>query len=248
MSACGDVWRSPCGTIELRCGRWQDVLADVERCDAVITDPPYSERTHTAYCADGADGADRRGITYGSLSSGDAVHLVGAWSGRCSGWMAFLTDSELFPSYRDAMLELGRYVFAPVPLVSPGSSVRLSGDGPCSWTCWLMVARPKTKAFAKWGTLRGAYQFPPGDKIVMGGKPLAAMRAIVSDYSRAGDLVVDPCAGGATTLLACALEGRRCIGAEMDPATFDLAVKRLSAGWTAPLFARATELKQGALI
>lgn len=66
--------------------------------------------------------------------------------------------------------------------------------------------------------------------------------------ARPGDLVVDPCAGGATTLLACALEGRRCIGAEMDPATFDLAVKRLSAGWTPPLFARATEPKQAALL
>lgn len=47
MSAPGDVWRSPCGTIELRCGRWQDVLADVTQCDAVITDPPYSDKTHS---------------------------------------------------------------------------------------------------------------------------------------------------------------------------------------------------------
>lgn len=30
---------------DLRLGRYQDVLADVE-CDAVIADPPYSERTH----------------------------------------------------------------------------------------------------------------------------------------------------------------------------------------------------------
>jgi 23S rRNA G2445 N2-methylase RlmL len=32
---------------DLRLGRWQDVLADVTECDAVITDPPYGERTHS---------------------------------------------------------------------------------------------------------------------------------------------------------------------------------------------------------
>lgn len=33
---------------DLRLGRWQDVLADVE-CDALICDPPYSARTHKGH-------------------------------------------------------------------------------------------------------------------------------------------------------------------------------------------------------
>jgi site-specific DNA-methyltransferase (adenine-specific) len=64
------------------------------------------------------------------------------------------------------------------------------------------------------------------------------MEVIVRDYSRPGDLVIDPCAGGATTLLAAARNGRRAIGAEMDRDTFDKAVARLSQGYTAPLFAK----------
>jgi hypothetical protein len=36
-------------TADLRLGRWQDVLADVERCDSLITDPPYSARTAEGY-------------------------------------------------------------------------------------------------------------------------------------------------------------------------------------------------------
>lgn len=32
----------------LRLGRYQDVLSDVV-CDAVITDPPYSDRNHKGY-------------------------------------------------------------------------------------------------------------------------------------------------------------------------------------------------------
>ena len=74
------------------------------------------------------------------------------------------------------------------------------------------------------------------------------MRAIVRDYSEPGDLVVDPCAGGGTTLLAAVMEGRRAIGAEMDPATFDKAVARLRKGYTAPLFSDApTRMEQTGL-
>lgn len=53
------------------------------------------------------------------------------------------------------------------------------------------------------------------------------MRAIVRDYTKPGDLVVDPFCGGGTTALACAYESRRCITSEMDPDTYALAVKRL---------------------
>jgi site-specific DNA-methyltransferase (adenine-specific) len=58
--------------------------------------------------------------------------------------------------------------------------------------------------------------------------------ATVSDLddSRPGDLICDPCAGGGTTLLAAVIEGRRAIGAECDPETFELAVRRLRRGYT----------------
>jgi site-specific DNA-methyltransferase (adenine-specific) len=58
------------------------------------------------------------------------------------------------------------------------------------------------------------------------------MRAIIRDYSRPGDLIVDPCAGGATTLIAAAIEGRRSIGSEMDETTFKKAQARIKAGYT----------------
>jgi len=70
----------------------------------------------------------------------------------------------------------------------------------------------------------------------MGGKPLRLMRAIVRDYTRPGDIVCDPCAGGGTTLLAALTEGRGAVGAEMDPAHYEIARKRLAAGYTPPLF------------
>jgi site-specific DNA-methyltransferase (adenine-specific) len=55
------------------------------------------------------------------------------------------------------------------------------------------------------------------------------MRAIVSDYSRPGDLVLDPCAGGGTTLVAAVELGRRAIGCEPDAGRYAIAAKRILA-------------------
>jgi site-specific DNA-methyltransferase (adenine-specific) len=65
-------------------------------------------------------------------------------------------------------------------------------------------------------------------KPVVGGKTLGLMRSIVRDYTRPGDLVCDPCAGGGTTLLAARMDGRRSIGAEMMPEHCDIARRRLA--------------------
>ena len=61
----------------------------------------------------------------------------------------------------------------------------------------------------------------------MGGKPVALMSALVRDYSRAGDTVIDPCMGAGTTGLACLMAGRNFIGIERDEATFQLACERI---------------------
>lgn len=242
--------------IDLRLGRWEDVLADVDEVDALITDPPYSERTHAGH-DDGVDstGRDtdrgqsskraqpgRRKLGYEPWTAHDATAFVDAWAPRTRGWMAILTDHTLAPAFAAAMEAADRYVFSPLPYVEPGSRVRLSGDGPACWSCWLLVSRPRTREWQRWRSLPGAYVRPPdlgieGEKHVMGGKPLWFVRALVRDYSRPGDLVCDPCSGGATTLLAAAIEGRRAVGAEQDPKTYELARKRLARGYTPTMFA-----------
>lgn len=136
------------------------------------------------------------------------------------------------------MGDLGRLVFPPLPLIDVGSRVRIHGDGPSPWSTFIVVARPRTEAMAAWGTLPGCYMRQEGDERspVMGGKPLGVMRALVRDYSRPGDLVVDPCAGGATTLMAAVRESRCAVGVEVDEATFAVAREQLQRGHTPSLF------------
>ena len=218
---------------DLRHGRWQDVLADVT-CDAFISDPPYSERTHAGTADIGAIGG-RQSLSYASLSADDVHALVMHWSPRTSGWMACFCDDALIHVYRAAFADAGRFDFAAVPWLQ--HRPRLLGDGPGSGACHLMVARPRERRFMSWGSLPCWYGptrgTEPGRHI--GGKPLDIMRAIVRDYSRPGDLVCDPYAGGGTTALACLTEGRRAIGAEVDPDTHAKATARLST-WQPSLF------------
>lgn len=49
-------------------------------------------------------------------------------------------------------------------------------------------------------------------------QPLPEVEKLMSDFSRPGDLVVDPCGGGFTTAVACEKSGRRCISCDIDVA------------------------------
>lgn len=220
MIATGPNW-------ELRCGDFREALADVV-ANALISDPPYSQRTH-----EGALNATtlERGVNeYGAWSESDVVAFVDFWASRTRDWMVVHTDDVLGPIFLREMAAAGRYVFPLLPVLQ--QQPRVCGDGPSQHGHYLAVSRPKQKRFLRWGSLPGWYEARRDGSNVRGGKPLDLMRAIVRDYSRPGDVVCDPCAGGGTSLLAAVMEGRRAIGSEMDPKHFSIARKRLERGYT----------------
>ncbi|MGX9980678.1 DNA methyltransferase [Methylobacterium fujisawaense] len=217
--------------VTLYLGDCREVLPAVGRVDHIITDPPYSDRTHRGH--DGAatllrDGAKRQSLGYGALSADDAQALARVFADAAAGWVVWMTDHTLAPAIQQALAAERRYVFAPLPFFQPGRSVRLTGDGPCSWTDWIICAR--TAALNKWGTLPGGYVAGEGwaDKERMGGKPTRLMSLLVEHYSRRGDVVCDPMMGAGSTGIAAVREGRDFCGIEIDEATFDKACRRIS--------------------
>jgi hypothetical protein len=228
-------------------GDWRALLDVVTDCDLLCVDAPYSEKTHAGHdegtaeanrqrgpiqCADAVRQiSERRKINYGAWSEAEVFKFVNHWTDRVRGWFVTVTDHVLAPAWASAFDAVGRYVFSPIAYVAPGSRVRLTGDGPAQWSCWIIVARPRSREFLSWGALPGAYILPPGHGgalPVVGGKPLWLMSRLVEDYSRPGDLVVDPCCGAGTTLVAALRSGRRAIGGDINPEHAELA--RL---WTA---------------
>jgi len=237
-----------------------DVLPTLTGISAIITDPPFSERTHRGHDASASghrealplrrsrngkeyspskDGALRKPLGYDPWTAANVEAFVAVAGLVCDGWLVCMTDHTLAPTYCEAMRKAGRYVFAPLPFYSPRSRVRLSGDGPSSWTDWIIVSR--TAAQARWGTLPGGYSPRPGygDHMHMGGKPPGLMRDLVNDYSRRCDLICDPCMGAATTIVAAIQCGRRAIGIEKNSDYFELACKRVEEVNANGMFAEA---------
>ena len=216
------------GNATLYLGDCLEILPTLGNLDAIITDPPYSDRTHKGQCVgEQKDGVVRNPLDYAAWSPEAVDAFVGAASAACDGWIVCMCDDVLAPAYDAAFRLRGRYVFAPLPYFAPGSRVRLTGDGPSSWTIWMVVSR--TKAQSRWGTLPGGYLRGQGwdapEK--MGGKPIKLMEELLRDYSKQGQLVCDPCMGRGTTAIAAASMGRRFIGIERDPQEYERAIERI---------------------
>lgn len=217
--------------IDIRLGPWQTALRHVEKVDCAIVDAGYSERVHRGNTNVPCRAKRTTALGYGAMDDEAIAAWVEHWSPRVLGWIVHLTSHDLYPVWRRELERAGRYCFAPVPVVDRGMAVRRQGDGPSSWTVWLLAARPRTREFIRspvCSTKPGEYRREPGDPRSKrrGGKPEGVMRAIVRDYSMPGDLVLDTHAGEGTTLVAAAMEGRRAVGAEQDPRVWDALLER----------------------
>lgn len=225
---------------DLRLGRWQSVLADVE-CDALITDPPYSPRVHDGQ----RTGSQTRKSTleYDSISQDYCHEFARHWAMCTRHWAIVFSDHTGSAWWESAWTDAGWYVFAPVIWHRTNPTPRIAGDGPTSAVDYITVARPRRRMDrARIGSRTGYYptQNLPGSCLVPGGKQLDGMRSVVVDYTLPNDLVADPHAGGGTTLLAALIEGRRAVGAECLPEHYEIARKRLAKGYTpATLFSSA---------
>lgn len=207
------------------------LATQLDRVDTVIVDPPFSPRVSRGVKVrrrrDGATGVSLDGLAYDAWTPEDAQRLVVTWSPLTARWFVVLCSHDQIPVYEDALRAAGRYVFAPVPCVTRGMTVRMAGDGPSSWSTYAVCARPRGMRPLS-GTLPGAYVGSRERLHVSGGKPLWLMDALVRDYSRPGDVVCDPCAGSGTTLVAALRAGRGVVGADLNPGRAALANQRLA--------------------
>jgi len=67
-------------------------------------------------------------------------------------------------------------------------------------------------------------------------KPVALMEVLIKQSSNAGDLILEPFAGGGSTLVAAKHCGRHYIGYEIDEKYYNLALKKLNQEYQTTLF------------
>ena len=180
------------GTIDMRIGDFRAVLADLKDIDAIITDPPYG-REYLPLMHDLAAFADRALKPDGVL----AILYGQTWLPEA---MALMTG---FRPWR----WMGCYLTAGPGYVSHARGVSSNwkpiltyGGGPRFGDVVQSRGDGEAKERHPWG------------------QDYRAFKDIIESLTAPGAKVVDPFAGGGTTLFAAKALGRHAIGCDIDPA------------------------------
>lgn len=165
----------------------------------------------------------------------DAIDALAAQFARVARrWIVVFTAERQIETWA-AALEVGGARFVRVGIAErTNPRPQLTGDRPGPCADFLVIAH------ASYGKMRwngrgrpgrwsaGAARFDPGGQVHPTQKPLALMRALVGDFTEAGDLVLDPFAGSGTCAVACYELGRRFLGYEVNATYNAAAVERLA--------------------
>lgn len=200
-----------------------------ESVDAVLTDPPYTERTHKKARSLKATGI-QEGITDFDAITDDTLRLALSECGRVSsGWVVATLDYrhavefDITPPDGLKVQRLGVWVKTnPTP--------QLTGDRPAQG--WESIAymhrsdrRSKWAGGGKHGNYVGPVPPPEGHPTA---KPLPLIEQWVRWFTAPGGVVLDPFAGSGTTLRAASNSGRKAIGVEREERYCELIANRLA--------------------
>jgi len=221
------------GNATLYCGDCLEVMQSIEPVDHIISDPPYEkvsqDRIGGIKRNDGAKVTEK--LNFAAINEIRA-DVVSATKRLASGWGLFFCTPEGVALWRDEIERHQIKYKTPCIWVKPDAMPKFNGQGPALAyesivTCWL------GQGPARWnsGGKRGVYTYLVNNQERHGThpteKPRRLMTELVSDFTKPGDIVLDPFMGSGTTGVAAVKDGRRFIGIEMNPAYFDIACRRI---------------------
>jgi site-specific DNA-methyltransferase (adenine-specific) len=212
------------GNATLYLGDCRDILPTLPKVDAVVTDPPYAERTHKMAKTNRGKGHGVALVDFGSLSDADFSWHVAMWLQIADGWCVATCD------FRHARLTYDLPEFVRLGAwVKPNPMPQISADRPGQGfeTVAILHAGKRPKAWTRGGGA-GVWTIPVVDSAeVSTQKPIALAEAFVSDFTRHGETVLDPFMGSGTTGVACMNQGRAFVGVERDVVRFGISCRRI---------------------
>lgn len=212
------------GNAQLWLGDCREILPSLPKVDAVITDPPYADRTHQMAKTNRGSGQGSKLVTFAALTDDDFSACVQQWLQAASGWCVATCD------YRHARLAFDLPQFVRLGAwVKPNPMPQISADRPGQGfeTVLILHAGAVKKAWNRGGG-SGVWTFPVIDGAeVSTQKPLALLNAFVSDFTSYGQSIADPFMGSGTTGVAAVTQGRNFIGIEKDAERFAIACRRI---------------------
>lgn len=217
----------------------------------VITDPPYEVEAHTKARRALCDATQKRGakntgkvrridqpleISFPAITDQQRDAAAVLFSQMVTRWVIAFCQIEGIHKWRAA------YDLAGIEWVrggvwrKPNGAPQFTGDRPGQGYECLAIGHPKGRKRWNGGGKHGVWTCPldhgAGGKrrnLHPTQKPIALMCELVTDFTDAGETILDPFAGSGTTGVACIRLDRRFIGIERDEKFFKLAVERLRA-------------------
>lgn len=238
------------GRVTLWHGKAEEVLPTLtdSSVDVVITDPPYSEKTHlnvrsrkmTSTDRGSRSGADeRRRIDLGfDHLTPDLLDTAAAEFARLARrWVLVFSDAESTHLWQHSMASHGLEHVRTGAWIKVGAAPHFRGDRPAAGFEPVSIAHQPGAKRWNGGGKHALWSHPivldrghKGDiRLHTAQKPLSLMAELVSLFTDPDEVVLDPFAGSGTTLLACKRAGRFGLGVEQDEEHCETIARRLAA-------------------
>lgn len=234
------------GDCQLFLGDCLEVMSTLGTVDHVICDPPYENVLHDAVGKFSALRNDGKSYASNALESFNFVGVddlrgdfAAAITRVSAGWAILFTLAEGVRAWRDELQSNAAKYDTCLAWVKPDASPRFNGQGAargfeCAVTAWCGSGYRKWNAGGKRGIYTHCVNGPKRHGAHPTEKPVSLFSELISDFTSAGQTILDPFMGSGTTGVACAKLGRKFIGIEIDEQYFDIACKRIEAAYAQP--------------
>ena len=207
------------GDCRLIQGDCLEVMTQLEKVDAVVTDPPY-----------GIGEGNKKGQSRGKMAAPKQYAGTDGWD-----------DTPATAAHINTMKGISKH-----QIIFGGNY--FDGLGPTScWLVWDKQNGDNDFADCElaWTNLKKAVRriywrwngmIRKGDDIREHPtqKPVGVMSWCIKQLPKGSQTILDPFMGSGTTLVACAKMGRKGIGIELDPEYFEIACKRVEEAYRQP--------------
>lgn len=218
-------------------GDCREVLPTLAPVDHVITDPPYTERTHGMAKTNKGAGHGVKAISFAPFTDEELSAALEACGRLARRWVIASLDYAHAATF-DASPPNGLRSLRVGVWVKPNPMPQISADRPAQgWEAISFFHRADAKPRWNGGGQSGVWMHPV---VQNAGHPTVKPLPMVIDWVRLftdeGDLILDPFGGSGTTAVAAKLNGRRCILVEREERYCAVAVSRIEQAQPGRLF------------
>ena len=217
------------GDAVLYLGDCMDILPTLPKVNAVITDPPYGELTHSNAKSNRGSGTGKKAIDFASMTASELEQVLIVCGQKCSRWLVstmewrHIARFETDPPHGWELVRFGVWVKTnPMP--------QISADRPAQGWEGIAYMHSTSGEKKRWngGGQHGNYV---GALVTDGahptGKPIALFTQFVDKFTDRNETILDPFMGSGTTGVAAIQLNRKFIGIEREERYFQIARQRI---------------------